>query len=71
MRRTFFDELGWTMVPVHDFDRIASGRAMEGPALIEAPQTTVVIDPGAVAIRTGAGSIVVEPDVRRDAEVGA
>jgi N-methylhydantoinase A len=70
-RRAFFDETGWTMVPVHDFDRIASGGAIEGPALIEAPQTTVVIDPGAVAIRTPAGNIVVDPDVHRRKEVGA
>jgi len=33
--------------------------AVEGPAIIESPFTTVVIDPGAKAVRKPSGNLVV------------
>jgi len=32
-----------------------------GPAIVESPVTTVVVDPGAVAWRTTRGSLVITP----------
>jgi N-methylhydantoinase A/acetophenone carboxylase len=43
-RKVFFDkESGWTEVPVFDRDRLRNGNEVQGPAIIEAPDTTYVI----------------------------
>ena len=41
------------------FDSMKPGEAMRGPAIIESPFTTVVIDPGARAERTRSGSLFI------------
>ena len=37
---------GWTEVPVLDFEALAPGQAIEGPAIIESATTTVLLRPG-------------------------
>jgi N-methylhydantoinase A len=34
---------------------------LAGPAIVESPFTTVVIDPGAEAVRRGSGTLVITP----------
>ena len=36
----------WREVPVYDFDALAPGQAIDGPAIIESATTTVLLRPG-------------------------
>jgi N-methylhydantoinase A len=60
-RCAFFGPSGWTEVPVLDFAAMTVDGAVPGPALVDAPQTTVVIYAGALARRTPGGSLIVDP----------
>ncbi|MHA6690868.1 hydantoinase/oxoprolinase family protein [Devosia sp. A449] len=51
---------GWTDVEVRRVDEMAPGVAMAGPAIVESPFTTVVIDRGTIASRSTAGGLVVQ-----------
>lgn len=43
-RRVFLDpKLGWRETPIYDYGKLACGHEIEGPAVIEAPTTTVVV----------------------------
>ena len=44
MRKAHFD--GWRDIPVYAFDKLQSGHSLEGPAIIEAETTTVLVDNG-------------------------
>jgi len=46
---------------VHAFDAIAPDVQHEGPAIIESPVTTIVVDPGATFERRATGSLVITP----------
>ena len=37
---------GWTSVPVFEFDAMATGQAVAGPAIVESAMTTVLLRPG-------------------------
>jgi N-methylhydantoinase A len=37
---------GWTDLPVFDFDALAPGQAIAGPAIVESATTTVLLRPG-------------------------
>jgi N-methylhydantoinase A len=43
-RKAYFG--GWRDVPVYAFDKMQPGHSLEGPAIIEAETTTVLIDIG-------------------------
>jgi N-methylhydantoinase A len=43
------------------FEAMDPGAAVEGPAVIESAFTTVVVDPGATAVRTEGGTLVITP----------
>ncbi len=43
-RKAYFG--GWRDIPVYAFDQLQPGHALEGPAIIEAETTTVLIDTG-------------------------
>lgn len=58
-RKAYFPSSGEIDVAVHSLSDMTVGEAVFGPAFIETPVTTAVIDPGAIARRTHAGSIVV------------
>ena len=42
----------WTTVPVYDFEQLGRGQSIEGPAIVEAGTTTVLLRPGDVATAT-------------------
>jgi N-methylhydantoinase A/oxoprolinase/acetone carboxylase beta subunit len=47
-REAFWEEYGgWRETPVFDQERLETGNVIEGPALVEAVSTTVVLPPGA------------------------
>ena len=59
-RRVYFEELGgFSEVPVYRRDTLTAGKAIEGPAIVEQPDTTLVVYPGHCAEPDGAGNIVV------------
>ena len=61
MREAYFSDGGWTQTPVYSFAGLEAERQYQGPALIESPFTSVVIDPGAVFRRTGLGNLIISP----------
>ena len=59
-RLAYFAETGWSPVPVHRFENLMAGESIAGPAIIESAFTTVVLDPGATAVRRASGSLSIE-----------
>lgn len=46
---------GWQEVDVHDFDALGAGQVIDGPAVVEAATTTVLLRPGDRAMTTSIG----------------
>jgi N-methylhydantoinase A len=46
---------GWTSAPVFDFDTLAPGQTLAGPAIVESAMTTVLLRPGNTATVTPHG----------------
>ena len=44
-RKVFFDKTGWTQTPIYSRDALLSGNFVNGPAVIEQYDTTIVIPP--------------------------
>lgn len=61
MRTVYFPGIGETATPVRNLDALSEGQAFQGPAILESPFTTVVIDPSGRYIRNASGSLVVYP----------
>jgi N-methylhydantoinase A len=57
-RRVWFD--GWREVPVYWRDSLPLRVNLQGPAIIEQMDTTVVIDPGASVLSDADGNLIVE-----------
>jgi N-methylhydantoinase A len=51
---------GWTSVPVFEFDGLAPGQSIAGPAIIESAMTTVLLRPGNHATITPHGWLDIE-----------
>ena len=60
-RLTYFPQVGLVETPVRFFDLLQPGEKLIGPAIIESPVTTVVVDPGASVERTPLGSLLIAP----------
>ena len=60
-RRAYFRDAGEVDAAVRLFDSLEPGESLSGPALIESPTTTVVIEPGATVTRSDTGSLTIEP----------
>ena len=60
-RQAYFNETGMVKTQVAMFNQLLPGQKITGPAIIESPFTTVVIDPGASVIRKESGSLVITP----------
>jgi N-methylhydantoinase A len=58
-RPAYFPTIGLTDTTVRLLDSIHDGEVIEGPAIVESAVTTIVVVPGASAIRTAAGSLLV------------
>ena len=50
---------GWFDTRLFDRASLGSGARLTGPAIVEQPDTTVVIDPGATAVVDGLGNLVI------------
>jgi N-methylhydantoinase A len=50
---------GWLDTPIFDRASLGRGATLAGPAIVEQPDTTVVIDPGATAIVDHLGNLVI------------
>ena len=60
-RSAFFEDDGVLDARIYHVEDMKTDRAVPGPAIIESPFTTVVINPGAVARRRPAGSLLIDP----------
>jgi N-methylhydantoinase A len=60
-RQAFFPGLGLVETSVLAFEGMEVGRDHAGPAVVESPVTTVVIDADASVQRTGSGNLVIVP----------
>jgi N-methylhydantoinase A len=60
-RTAYFADAGHVVTAVRQFERLDVGETVAGPAIVESPVTTVVLDPGASAVRTAAGSLAIDP----------
>jgi len=58
-RRAWFVGSGPAEARVLAFESLEPGETVEGPAIVESPVTTIVVDPGARAERTPSGSVLV------------
>lgn len=57
-RRVYLD--GWVEVPVYRWEQLPSGASFSGPALVEAPGTTVWVAPSAQAAVDNLGNLLLE-----------
>jgi N-methylhydantoinase A len=77
MRRpVYFHGTGHLDTTIFDLDSLPVGETVHGPAIVQSPVTTVVIDPGARASRTETASLLIEtgaevPDLRDLANLDA
>ena len=60
-RKAYFSGAGMVDTRIALFETMAPDDPLEGPAIIESPLTTVVIDPGAKVVRKKSGSLVIVP----------
>lgn len=59
-RKVYFADLGWADTQVLRFDAMPVDEVFPGPAIVESPFTTVVVDPGTTARRAATGSLVID-----------
>jgi N-methylhydantoinase A len=60
-RKAYFEDTGIVETKVVRFRDMKRDLLIDGPAIVESPLTTVVVDPGATVIRKGSGSLVITP----------
>lgn len=60
-RKAYFSGHGHVDATVRRFEAMKEGEVLKGPAIIESPFTTVVVDPGATAERRASGSVSIVP----------
>lgn len=59
-RRAYFADSGFLDTAIVDFADLEAGASVAGPAIVESPMTTVVVDPEAIARRAESGSVVID-----------
>jgi len=64
-RPVYFHGSGWLETTVVDLDALPVGEELHGPAIVQTPVTTIVVDPGARAVRTETSSLVIETGADR------
>ena len=60
-RRAYFQDTGWSTGKVQRAETLQAGMKIHGPAFIESPVTTIIVPPGANAIKMAGSSFMVEP----------
>ncbi|WP_028925051.1 hydantoinase/oxoprolinase family protein [Pseudonocardia acaciae] len=61
-RLAYFASLGWAEVGVHRPLSMPVGARVAGPAIVESPMTTVVVEPGCGVVRTADGNLLLRLD---------
>ena len=61
-KRSVYFKGEWLETPVIERHTLTAGTKVTGPAVVQQPDTTCVIDPGAVATVDGAGNLVIDID---------
>ena len=64
-RDAWFPGKGLVATPVVEFSALAEDAPLRGPALVESPLTTVVVEPGAVAVRSRLGNLLLSHDTTK------
>jgi len=60
-REAYFEEAGkYIATRIYAYDRLGAGNIVEGPAIIEAPQTTIVIHPDQKGILDPYGNTIIK-----------
>jgi N-methylhydantoinase A len=60
-REAYFEEVaGLRSTPVYALDRLVAGARLQGPAIVEATTTTVVVNPGDLLVAHGEGTLLVK-----------
>lgn len=59
-RRAYFGGVGWSKVNVYRLETLKAGEHIDGPAIVESAFTTIVVDPGAKAVRRASGSLSID-----------
>ncbi|MEB3773194.1 MAG: hypothetical protein GSR82_05890, partial [Desulfurococcales archaeon] len=57
-RRVYFEE-GWVEASVYRIASLGPGDTVEGPSIIEAPDSTIVLPPESAGAMDSAGSIII------------
>jgi len=60
-RSVYFTGAGWVDTAIYRLEALPEGKQHQGPAIIESPFTTIVVDPQARFRRSAAGSILIHP----------
>jgi len=60
-RKIYFGESGIVEAEVYNLTALKADEVKQGPAVIESPFTTIVVDPGARYFLTGNGNLIIEP----------
>lgn len=58
-RQLFFSSTGYVSAPVYALGSLDIGSTVSGPAIVESPVTTIVVDPDAHGVKTANGSILI------------
>jgi N-methylhydantoinase A len=53
---------GFRATPIHDGTRMGAGAVVDGPAVVEMPETTIVVHPGQRGRVDALGSFVISVD---------
>jgi N-methylhydantoinase A len=62
-RRAWFAGHGLVDTAVRSFEGLRVDEPVPGPAIVESSFTTVVVDPGATAVRRASGSLSIDPGI--------
>lgn len=60
MRPVYFQEIGWSEVPVFDRSGLCAGHGLIGPAVVEEREATTVVPPGVRVDVDPSGTLVIE-----------
>lgn len=60
-RLAFFDGFGSVKTPVYRFGAMTVNKSFQGPAIVESPFTTIVIDPPSKFQRSDNGNLIIKP----------
>jgi N-methylhydantoinase A len=61
LRRVYFVDVGWIEAPIYEFQDLKVDKKIKGPAIVESPFTSIVVEPGATFLRTASSNLVLKP----------